>query len=116
MDPIDIILGAKMGVDGAEDRIHNVYVASSGTVGEITLGTSWSNAQPHAQNVTVSGYTVTNSTMISVLPDAGVITQMKQDGTTTIYISNDGGTVTAYAIGSAPSVSLTLPVLYTEVT
>ena len=63
----------------------------------------------------ISDYTVTSKTMISVLPDASVITQMKHDGTTTIYISNTDGTVTAYAIGLAPTVSLTLPVLYTEV-
>lgn len=115
MDPIDVILGAKMGAASAEGKYKDVFIASTGTVGEITLGTGWSAADPHTIAVTVSDYTVTSKTMISVLPDSSVITQMKHDGTTTIYISNTNGTVTAYAIGLAPTVSLTLPVLYTEV-
>ena len=115
MDPIDIILGAQMGAATAEGKYKNVFVAATGTVGEVTLGTGWSAADPHSIAVTVSGYTVTSKTMISVLPDANVIKQMKQDGTTTIYISNNNGTVMAYAIGLAPTVSLTLPVLFTEV-
>ena len=115
MDPIDVILGAKMGAASAEGKYKEVFVAATGTVGEITLGTNWTTSEPHMIPVTVSDYTVTSKTMISVLPDASVITQMKHDGTTTIYISNTDGMVTAYAIGLAPTVSLTLPVLFTEV-
>lgn len=93
----------------------NSYIVAEGTAGTVTLGNGWSTSTPHSVNVTVSGYTLTANTMVTMLPNHGVMAQMKEDGVQTIYIVNDNGTLTAYAIGNAPTVALTAPVLFTEV-
>ena len=62
----------------------------------------------------IGGYIPTERTIVNVMNDAGVISQMNQDGITNLYIVNDGGELTAYAVGGKPSAVLTVPVVYTE--
>ena len=80
----------------------------------VSTGTSWSGSDPYTSTVTVTGYTVTGKTMVSILPSNDVIAQMIEDGTTNIFITNNNGTLTASAIGAAPTEALTLQVLCTE--
>ena len=93
----------------------NSYIVTDGTPGTITIGTEWSATEPFSIVVTSQDYTVTEHTMVSILPHTGTLIQMREDGVQTMYITNDEGTLTVYAIGHAPTVAMTVPVLYTEV-
>jgi hypothetical protein len=93
----------------------NSYIVTDGTPGTITIGTGWSSTEPFSIVVTSQDYTVTEHTMVSILPHTGTLIQMREDGVQTMYITNDEGTLTVYAIGHAPTVAMTVPVLYTEV-
>ena len=80
----------------------------------VTLSTNWTgDASPYTQTVTISG-TTTNS-KVDLQPDATAITQMADDGTVALYIANDNGTLTAYAVGEKPTVELTIQATITEV-
>lgn len=87
----------------------------NGTVGTITIGTEWSAANPHSILVQAQNYSVTQNTMVTILPQAEVVARMRTDGVQMIYIVNNNQTLTAYAIGNAPSAEITVPVLYSEI-
>lgn len=90
------------------------FVPCFGSLATVSLGTTWSGDDPYVSTVTVTGYTVTNQTMVSVLPSDDVIEQMLADGITNIFITNNDGVLTATAIGATPTVPMTLQVLCTE--
>lgn len=80
----------------------------------VTLASAnWSGNDPYTQSVTISG--VLSNSKVDIQPDATAIQQMITDGCAAIYIENTSGTLTAYAIGSAPTVNLTVQVTITEV-
>lgn len=84
-------------------------------VGSITLSLSWSGSGPFTQVVTVTGTTVTENSMISFQPTAAQLTQLMTDGVTALTIENNNGTLTAYALGAAPSTAMTIACAVTEV-
>jgi len=96
------------------DQTITDYVASIGALGTVTLGTTWTGSDPYTSTVTVTGCTVTEKTLVNILPDSAVVEQMQEDGITEIYITNNGGALTATAIGGAPTQAITLNVLCTE--
>ena len=102
----------------ALDRVWETGIVSMpGAVasGTVVLGTGWTGDDPYAVAVTqISGYTPTADTIVNIMNDADVIQQMIEDGVTTLYITNNGGTLTAHAIGGRPSVQLTVPVIFVE--
>lgn len=115
MDIIDIILAAKLGGGGSSGSGgSSTFIPSFGTVASVSLGTTWSGNDPYASTVTVTGYTVTDKTMVSILPSTAALTQMLADGTSNIYITNNNGTLTATALGAAPTQAMTLTVLCSE--
>ena len=66
---------------------------------------SWTGtASPYTQTVTVSGGTA--ASQVDIQANATVIQQMMNDGTNAIYIANNNGTFTAYAVGEKPSADL----------
>ena len=80
----------------------------------ITLSTDWvGDASPYTQTVTISGTTANSK--VDLQPDATDITQMANDGTVALYIVNDNGTLTAYAVGEKPTSALTIQATITEV-
>lgn len=85
------------------------------TVDTITTTTTWSGNGPYSQTVTMAEYTPTAATMVSIQPDATAIAQMVTDGVVAMYVSNNAGTLTLYAVGAAPTVAMTLQVTATEV-
>lgn len=84
--------------------------------GSITTTTTWSGSGPYTQTVTVTGATVTANSKVDIQPDAAAIAQLITDGVQALYIENNGGTLTMYAVGAAPSAAVTLQATITEVT
>lgn len=86
------------------------------TTGSLTLTTSgWTETSGvFSKTVTISGSTANSK--IDLQPSATVITQMVEDGITALYIENNNGTLTAYAIGATPTASMTIQYMRTEVT
>lgn len=81
----------------------------------VTLSSSSWNGEDSTfeQTITIDG--VTANSKIDLQPDSIVLNQMITDGVHALYIENNNGILTAYAIGSAPTVSLTIQVAITEV-
>jgi len=84
------------------------------TTGTVTISASgWSGNGPYSHSVTISGTTANSK--IDLQPDSTVLAQMTTDGTTALYIENNNGTLTAWAMGAAPTASLTIQYTKTEV-
>lgn len=105
-------------VNGTSYQIDYDYLANLPTipgavvVSSVTLGTTWEGTDPYTQEVTVSG--VTSASKVDLQPDSTALAQMLDDGTTALWVENDAGTLTAYAMGAAPSVGLTVQCTITE--
>ena len=90
--------------------------ADKSVIKSLSLSSSWSGAaSPYTKTVTISGYTITANTKVDMQPDATTIQQLIDDGVLGLYILNNSGTLTAYAIGEKPSVALTVQVTLSEV-
>lgn len=81
----------------------------------IIISTSWSGNGPYTQTVTINNYTITANSKVDLQPDATVISQMASDNVQALYIDNNNGTLTAYAVGAALTVALTVQCTVTEV-
>lgn len=101
---------------------HNVTAAQVGAatapaVGSISFSASWTGAaSPYTQTVTVTGATVTASSKVDLQPTAAQIASLISDGVTGMVVENNSGTLTAYAVGAAPSSAMTVQCTVTEVT
>lgn len=89
----------------------------SGPTAKLSLtlaAASWTgSASPYTQGVTITGGTATSQADIQA--DATAIQQMMDDGTNAIYIANNNGTFTAYAVGEKPTADLSVQVTVYEV-
>lgn len=85
-------------------------VASNATPKKITLtlaAASWTGtASPYTQTVTITGGSA--ATQVDMQADNAVITQLLNDGTSALYVANNNGTFTAYAVGEKPTANLTV--------
>lgn len=71
------------------------------------MASNWlGTASPYTQRVTVTGGKATSQ--VNVQGDATAIQQMLDDGTNAIYIANNNGTFTAYAVGGKPTANLSI--------
>lgn len=111
---LPFIFGGGSGGGGGGSQTTTDYIAGIGSLGTVALGTTWAGSDPYTSTVTVTGYTVTEKTLVNILPDPDVIEQMQDDGIIEIYITNNGGVLTATAHGGAPTQAITLNVLCTE--
>ena len=94
----------------------DVGAAEEVQAGSITLSASWTgSASPYTQTVTVSGATVTASGKVDLQPTAAQIASLISAGVTGLVIENNNGTLTAYAVGAAPSAAMTVQCTVTEV-
>lgn len=84
-------------------------------IATVTLSSTWSGAGPYTQTVTIAGQTITAKTKVDVQPNSTVITNMMNNSVYSLYIENNNGTLTAYAVGGKPSTSLSLQVSLVEV-
>lgn len=89
-------------------------VGSSGKITTVTLpAAGWKNGEsPFFQAVELEGISV--SSLVEIQASKEQIAKLCADGTA-IYIENDGGAATAYAIGTKPAEDLVLQVTLTEV-
>mgnify|MGYP000038324256 FL=1 len=89
----------------------------SGPTAKLSLtlaAASWAgSASPYTQGVTITGGTATSQADIQA--DATAIQQMLDDGTNAIYIANNNGTFTAYAVGEKPTADLIVQVTVYDV-
>ena len=83
--------------------------------GTISLPLSWSGSGPYTDTATLTGTTATSQSMVSLQPTAAQLQQLITDGVTALYIENNSGTLTAYALGAAPSTAMTIQCTLTEV-
>lgn len=75
---------------------------------------NWTGSEsPYTQGVTVTGGTATSQ--VDIQADAAAIQQMLDDGTNAIYIANNNGTFTAYAVGEKPTADLSIQVTVYDV-
>ena len=86
-----------------------------GKQGSITLSANWVGNNPYTQQAMTTGYTITAHTRVDLVPNNSVINQLNNDDVDSIYIENNNGVLTAYALGSKPTASLTIQAIFTEV-
>lgn len=78
-------------------------------VGSITMSGTWTgSASPYSQTVTVTGATVTAKSKVDIQITAAQMESLISDGVTGLVIENNNGTLTAYAVGAAPSAAMTV--------
>lgn len=90
-----------------EDVKNKVYIS------DVTLSTSWLGDDPYYQEVTIDG--ATELSKIDLQPDNTVFQQLISDGVLSLWIENNEGSLTAYAIGAAPTASLVVQCTITDV-
>ena len=81
--------------------------------GTVVLSTSWTGNDPYTQVITITGST--QYSKIDLQPDATVIEEMINDGVTALWVQNDNGVLTAYALGAQPSSALSVQYIKSEV-
>ena len=81
----------------------------------VTTSTTWNGNGPYTQTVTLANYTPTANSKIDIQPNAAALSQLMDDKVSALYVENNNGTLTMYAIGAAPTVALTLQVSVEEV-
>lgn len=83
-------------------------------MGNVLIPASWSGSGPYTQAITtIAG--VTEHSKIDLQPNAAVLAQLIGNGVTALYIQNDNGSLTAYALGAAPTVALSVQYTRTEI-
>ena len=103
------------GKDGLTTSVNGVVQQN----GEITIirktsvvlsASGWNDK---SQSLSVAN--VTAKSKVDIQPDSAVIEQMLNDEVVGLYIENNGGTLTAKAVGGVPKADITLQVTITEV-
>lgn len=97
------------------EKTQNELTNAKPRIATVTLSSTWSGAGPYTQTVTIAGQTITAKTKVDVQPDSTVITNMMNNNVYSLYIENNNGTLTAYAVGGKTSTSLSLQVSLVEV-
>lgn len=95
-----------------------VFAALSGKqeairAAELHLSDAWSGSGPFTQEVTLAG--ITPRSKVDIQPDADLFSLLFADGVTALWVQNDNGTLTAYALGAALSEEITVQCTVTEV-
>lgn len=73
----------------------------------------WSGDDPYTQAISVAG--ITAKSKVDIQPDATVLAALIDDGVNALYVANDNGSLTAYAVGAAPKSDMSVQVTVMEV-
>ena len=82
-------------------------------ISTLSLAATWNGSGPYTQEITIPG--TTQNSKVDLQPDAAVLTQMLTDGVTALWVQNDAGTLTIYALGAAPTQAISVQCSMTEV-
>lgn len=104
-------LAVKNGFEGTEQE----WLASfHPRTASVTLpAAAWTGENPYTQSVTLTG--ITAQSKVDLQPDATVLAALIDDGVNALYIANDNGSLTAYAVGAAPKADMTVQATVMEV-
>jgi hypothetical protein len=76
---------------------------------------SWAGSNPWYMSVGVTGTSVFSNSIVSILPDYNTFNRMVADGTAAIYIANNNGSLTAYAILNRPNADIVVSCQVSEI-
>ena len=93
----------------------DVQKADKATVFSLPLSENWTSNSDGTFTQVITVENSTEKSKIDLQPDSTTINQLLSDGVAALYIANNGGTLTAYAIEGAPTVALTIQATLTEV-
>ncbi len=97
--------------------VYNALNAAKPKVGTITLSATWDESGGvYSQTVTVTGATVTANSRVDLQLFAAQRLVMQGWGVTALWVENNSGTLTAYALGAQPQAGGTIQCTVTEVT
>ncbi len=108
-------------IGGIEDALEGLTPKDIGAqpqiqLGSITFSVDWTGEEsPFSQVCTVTGATVTANSKVDLQADDETEAQMKEDGCKKLYVVNNVGVLTAYAVGAALSVGVTVQCTVMEV-
>lgn len=100
-------------IQEAEQFIVNNAVVTT----NITLpASSWTaSGVNYKQTVTISGYSVTANTKVDLTCSDATISLLGAGGVTSLYITNDSGTLTAWSLNGKPTSNVTVQAEITEI-
>ena len=112
--PTDTSRASASDMSTAQTNITNLQKAVQHKASLTVSAASWSGAGPYTQTITITGATITSNTKVDIQPDAAAIAQFIEDGTQALYVLNNSGTLTLYAVGEATTQDVTVQVTYYE--
>ena len=83
--------------------------------GTLTLSDAWAGAGPYTQTVTVTGAVCGAGSRVDLQPSAAQLAALLAADVRALVIENDGGVLTAHALGGRPSAAMTVQCTLTEV-
>ena len=75
---------------------------------------NWTGNGPYTQTIIISGATITSHTKVDIQLDETAFTQIINDGVAAMFVKNNSGTLTLYAISAATTADITIQVTYYE--
>lgn len=75
---------------------------------------TWSSGLGYTQTVTIPDATITSKTKVDLNPSSYIVSNMITQGVTYLCIENNNGTLTAVALGEAPTTTYTVSCSYYE--
>lgn len=97
---------------GGDDEDSDVVIAT------ISLPLSWNDSGSGYYTVTptISGVLVSTDGKVDLQPSQAQTIQLQSDGVSALYVENNNGALTAYAIGNAPTAAIEMQCTVTGVT
>jgi hypothetical protein len=96
--------GIFLALTGKQDKIWRTTVS---------LTSAWTGSDPYAQVITIPN--TTEYSMVELQPSIAAIRSFKQAGVDAMWVENDNGVLTVYALGAAPSSAMELQCVIMEV-
>lgn len=109
LDTIDAKL--KEAIDGSSGAGKQEAIV----MGTLVIPASWTGDGPYTQVLSSVPSGITANSKIDLQPNATVLAQLIADGVTALWVQNSNATLTAYALGAAPRVALSVQYTRTEI-